>query len=287
MPVLPEGLSWCEFCGKVRGTTPDGSVSSCLCDGIVCRYCGAGRIDRPISDVYVPDRDGSGGRWMHMAYFGNQAPCGPCERLAYPDPSAQGAYGFPGPLREDPSIAALPNLHREAAAALAVTREKRPPDHDRQRREGRTSDPPAWVTVRQAVALRDRPPGGLELGLYALHAEADAWAQLGLPHPPDGRPLALGRAGADPDPLDPGAGSALRRDLAALLHLRPAAPDEGRLTAWILDRLKITVWAPRAQTDAGRIAAMLIERWRPPFPANAGPTPWSAAIAAAREQASS
>lgn len=65
MSPLPDGLSVCATCGDIRGRTPDGRLSVCFCQGVVCDWCGA-RLRRPVSDHYDP-RDG--GRWLHTPYF--------------------------------------------------------------------------------------------------------------------------------------------------------------------------------------------------------------------------
>ena len=64
MSQLPQGLSVCADCGDVRGKTPDGRLSVCYCQGVVCTWCGA-RSRRPISDHYVPRL----GHWLHTPYF--------------------------------------------------------------------------------------------------------------------------------------------------------------------------------------------------------------------------
>ena len=64
MRPLPPGLSVCADCGDVRGKTPDGRLSVCYCQGVVCTWCGA-RSRRPISDHYVPRL----GHWLHTPYF--------------------------------------------------------------------------------------------------------------------------------------------------------------------------------------------------------------------------
>jgi hypothetical protein len=64
MRPLPPGLSVCADCGDVRGKTPDGRLSVCLCQGVVCTWCGA-RGRRPISDHYDPRL----GLWLHTPYF--------------------------------------------------------------------------------------------------------------------------------------------------------------------------------------------------------------------------
>jgi len=64
MRPLPQGLSVCADCGDVRGKTPDGRLSVCYCQGLVCSWCGT-RSRRPISDHYVPRL----GHWLHTPYF--------------------------------------------------------------------------------------------------------------------------------------------------------------------------------------------------------------------------
>lgn len=79
---LPPGLFRCERCETIRGTTwgpkHDGGVgpwkSTCLCEGIVCRRCGKGRIRRPISDYYSP----KDGYFWHVPYFMGMAGCSRC-----------------------------------------------------------------------------------------------------------------------------------------------------------------------------------------------------------------
>ena len=72
MSQLPQGLSVCADCGDVRGKTPDGMLSVCLCQGVVCTWCGA-RGRRPISDHYVPHL----GHWLHTPYFMAAHACPP------------------------------------------------------------------------------------------------------------------------------------------------------------------------------------------------------------------
>jgi len=72
MPPLPQGLSVCADCGDVRGKTPDGRLSVCYCQGVVCTWCGA-RGRRPISDHYVPRL----GYWLHTPYFMGAHQCPP------------------------------------------------------------------------------------------------------------------------------------------------------------------------------------------------------------------
>ena len=156
--MLPKGLVVCRFCGHIRGRTAGGAESSCLCDGITCRYCGAGRVHRPISDHYEPDD----GEFWHTPYFGAGIPCVHCRRLGRRvDPDA---ISWPGPLREDPETRALLDTLRGAAAALGPRQ-------------------PAQL------AREDAP------GLVAFHGDASAWQSIGLERPRDGRPLVLLRIG--------------------------------------------------------------------------------------------
>jgi hypothetical protein len=82
---LPPGLYRCEECGEIRGTTwgpcEDGSVvhskSTCICEGIVCRQCGQGRLHRPISDLYHLEDS----HFWHFPYF---TAAGGCDRCRNP-----------------------------------------------------------------------------------------------------------------------------------------------------------------------------------------------------------
>jgi hypothetical protein len=77
-------LRRCAQCGELKGEALvddrwEGLVYRpvrCLCEGIVCRYCRAGAIHRPISNRY----DEATGRVLHIAYFGWMAPCRGCSR---------------------------------------------------------------------------------------------------------------------------------------------------------------------------------------------------------------
>ena len=71
MPQLPQGLSVCADCGDVRGKTPDGRLSVCYCQGVVCTWCGS-RGRRPISDHYDPCAG-----WLHTRYFMAAHACPP------------------------------------------------------------------------------------------------------------------------------------------------------------------------------------------------------------------
>jgi hypothetical protein len=77
---LPDGLHYCRFCGGVVGRHGD-IKSTCLCEGIACRYCGIGRVRRPTSDHYVP----ASGRFMHSPYFTGMGGCRDCVTRAAPE----------------------------------------------------------------------------------------------------------------------------------------------------------------------------------------------------------
>ncbi|MEJ7787535.1 MAG: hypothetical protein WKF96_22245 [Solirubrobacteraceae bacterium] len=153
--LLPSALEWCRYCGEVRDKQPGGSTSLCLCQGIRCRYCRAGRVRRPISEHYcVTDH-----RLWHTAHFGNRAPCRHCRELAtlsgyrhnsWPPPRAIGRYW---------------HLAGAISAAAQALKEQGPmgedlPGHD----------------------------------LIALHGPIGAWNSLWLGAPPDDRPLFVGRS---------------------------------------------------------------------------------------------
>jgi len=53
---------------------------SCLCEGIVCRYCRRGAIRRPISNQY----DETTGVVFHTAHFGWMSACKSCWERAMP-----------------------------------------------------------------------------------------------------------------------------------------------------------------------------------------------------------
>jgi hypothetical protein len=81
--VIPAGLRKCHQCGEYRGRgiVPshrhdllDIVPVSCLCQGIVCRYCKRRAIHRPISNYY----DGETGQVWHVPYFAYDVPCPDC-----------------------------------------------------------------------------------------------------------------------------------------------------------------------------------------------------------------
>jgi hypothetical protein len=162
-PPLPKGLYYCRFCGEVAGHLGR-SKSTCLCEGIPCRSCGIGRVQRPISNSYDP----ATGRWSHAPYFMGMGACRDCVITVY-GAMPEGWHSWPGPVAEDPSLRELLDTIKEAGLALST-------DNARPLSEG-----------LQRIPLKP--------GLYAVHGGPRAWDELGLEKPPDGRPLYVGRAG--------------------------------------------------------------------------------------------
>jgi hypothetical protein len=73
----------CATCGELRGkihVLPGGGVYidtrelSCRCVSISCRYCREGRVRRPLSEHFDPER-----RAGRMPWFGYLVPCGGCQ----------------------------------------------------------------------------------------------------------------------------------------------------------------------------------------------------------------
>jgi hypothetical protein len=154
--VLPRNLEPCPYCDKVRDRRPGWRLSACLCAGITCRYCRAGRIHRPISDHY----ERSDHRCWHTPYFGQYAACRGCHDLAQRvHPDSDGSWP---PSGETPELSVILGPVREAAHSLDEAG------------HGIGDDPPAH-------------------DLVALHGGVEDWHSLRLGAPPDGRPLYVGR----------------------------------------------------------------------------------------------
>ena len=162
-PPLPKGLYHCRFCGEVAGHLGE-AKSTCLCEGIPCRYCGIGRDQRPISDHYDPAK----GCFVHTPYFMGMSGCRDCVATVY-GTMPEGWHSWPGPLAQDPSLRELLDTIKEAGLALSI-------DSARPLSEGFGRLP-------------------LKPGLHAVHGDARAWDELGLEKPPHERPLYLGRTG--------------------------------------------------------------------------------------------
>jgi hypothetical protein len=77
-----EGLTGCRRCGELKSVATVDDTSQgrayarvlCICDGILCAYCGTGTVRRPISDFY----DEVTGTVRHTPWFGYLFPCGDC-----------------------------------------------------------------------------------------------------------------------------------------------------------------------------------------------------------------
>ncbi|HZQ66262.1 MAG TPA: hypothetical protein VFA66_13660 [Gaiellaceae bacterium] len=87
--VVPAGLRRCPCCRefKGRGIVPGWRYDlleivpvTCLCEGILCRYCDAGKIHRPLSN-YFSERDG---KVIHVSSFGWAKACQACWQRAQP-----------------------------------------------------------------------------------------------------------------------------------------------------------------------------------------------------------
>lgn len=149
-------------------------------------------------------------------------------------------------------------------------------------------------------------------GLYAIYGEGEAWRELGLGMPPDGRPLYVGKAEENLITRDIkthfGDGrtgqSTVRRSFAALLHdelalrgiprntAKPgyyanyglSPPHDAALTSWMLERLTLAVW-PKPSECAHALAeieAVLVADLRPPLNLQGVVTPWTAKLKSAR-----
>jgi hypothetical protein len=158
-------------------------------------------------------------------------------------------------------------------------------------------------------------------GLYAIHAAAPVWEELGLGAPPDVRPLYLGKAEASLAGRDVSTHfgyvregrrtsvtgySTLRRSLAALLRdvrgfraqprsvAKPghyasyglsSAQDE-ELSAWMRERLRLSCWEMSheiAVPELGLVERAVFRRLLPPLNLADIVTPWRPRVVAARQ----
>lgn len=150
-------------------------------------------------------------------------------------------------------------------------------------------------------------------GLYAIHASANVWVELGLGEPPDDRPLYVGKAEASlvARDIDTHFGdgrtgwSTVRRSFAALLRetlelvgqpRNPAKPErpahyglspehDEKLTVWMRERLTLAVWPKPADCEIalGEIESALLQKLKPPLNLTGVVTPWTAQVKAARK----
>lgn len=153
-------------------------------------------------------------------------------------------------------------------------------------------------------------------GLYAFHASAATWRQLGLGSPPDARPLYVGKAEntlasrdiaghfgfAERGVQSPTGSSTLRRSLAALLateHGYRGVPrnlakpghfanyglfeaHDSDLSAWMRRRLRLCVWPHDVAGDLDGIETAVLEQLEPPLNLSKVITPWRDQVKAAR-----
>jgi hypothetical protein len=166
------------------------------------------------------------------------------------------------------------------------------------------------------VAAAD-PVRAAQPGLYAIHASATTWRDLGLGKPPDSRPLYVGKAEtslglrdlkghfgiAERKKQSPTGSSTVRRSLAALLaaadgyagHPRnPDNPshfanyglskaDDERLSAWMARRLTISFWPHRDAPALDGLETAVLRVLTPPLNLDKIVTPWRGDVRAARK----
>ena len=150
-------------------------------------------------------------------------------------------------------------------------------------------------------------------GLYALHADAVDWRQLGLGGPPDDRPLYVGKAEDSLVTRDlrthfatgRTGQSSPRRSLAALLvselalvatPRRPADPEpdkwtqyalepdgDERLTGWMRERLRLAAWTCERPVALGKLERLVMGELQPPLNLTGVSHPWCAQVRAARK----
>lgn len=149
-----------------------------------------------------------------------------------------------------------------------------------------------------------------EPGLYAISGSPATWALLGLGEPPDGRPLYVGKAerrlvGRDVRThfaTGKTGWSTARRTLAGLLgthlelHAQPRTPatpgyfdrfgiepaGDGRLTAWIVEHLRLAVWASPPGADLGAVETAVLAALVPPLNLSKVRSPWRTQVTLGR-----
>lgn len=149
-------------------------------------------------------------------------------------------------------------------------------------------------------------------GLYAIHGDAPVWRQLGLGDPPDDRPLYVGKAERSLADRDVGThfatgrtgSSTLRRSLAGLLvdelqlEGRPrnvakpagfanfglAAPGDARLTAWMVEHLRLAVWPSPQDVALGDVETSVLDQLKPPLNLDKVTTSWRPLVRAGRKR---
>lgn len=200
-------------------------------------------------------------------------------------------------------------LHGAQPMPVTVISDRRKPPAEGDPRDVVEAAAEALTAPRHALAKAEavvpRVPG-----LYAIYGGSTEWAELGLGHPPDDRPLYVGKSESSLADRDLrthfGNGrtgsSTVRRTFAALLHdslgLRgiprnPARPErfanyglspehDRLLTDWMRSRLALAVWPGVGTASLITIERAVLQRWQPPLNLKDVHTPWSVAISAAR-----
>ncbi len=161
--------------------------------------------------------------------------------------------------------------------------------------------------MRIATAARTVPS---RAGLYAVYGSREVWRELRLGRRPDGRPLYVGKAEQSLASRDLNyhfadgntGSSTLRRSCAALLRTslklrgiprNMAKPGyfenydlspthDGRLTSWMVSRLRIAVWVAPDRTNLKSFEDDLKVLWCSPLNLDNG-SPWQEFVRAERE----
>jgi hypothetical protein len=159
---------------------------------------------------------------------------------------------------------------------------------------------------------RDRVPDAP--GPYAMYGDAGTWHALGLGDPPDDRPLYVGKAEDSLVTRDLNqhfatgktGQSSPRRSYAALLaaelklvacprrwpnpepkkfHCYALEPDsDARLTTWMLNHLRLAVWACPAPLSLDKLETAVLLELKPPLNLNKVDQPWRHQVRIARKQ---
>lgn len=160
-------------------------------------------------------------------------------------------------------------------------------------------------TLAEALEQVPRSPG-----LYAMHANENAWRELKLGSPTDAGPLYVGKAEKSLHSRDVlthfRAGktgtSTLRRSIAALLtnsldlvpcprsstsagafdrfKLEPGG--ETRLSEWMEQNLSLSVWVKTGDINLNDLETTVLQKLQPPLNLSKVSTPWTAKVKSRR-----
>jgi hypothetical protein len=178
----------------------------------------------------------------------------------------------------------------------------------------------AALTAARALPVeRGMPSAPSQPGLYAIHAEPQAWLELQLGEPPDERPLYVGKSESSLAGRDIGThfgytadtrttsvtgGSTVRRSLAALMHdsrgFRGVARNMQKpghfsnygltrgqdtlLSEWMRESLRLACWPLPGELGAPleALERAIFRRLLPPLNLKGVATPWRSQIDTAR-----